>query len=143
MTPTFINGDLVIYTDTNSGLSAEGIVLAYTAEDQYVVLVKDPDDDWDIVRAETNEVAPNQAVEPLTFPGSASFTPDNIFVVECATDDGPSYELFATPSAVEVAHPEFDGLRVLLMEAIADPGEKFEMGTYFVSFRSVQGDIKS
>jgi len=140
---SYSNGALVIYTDENSGMSAEGIVLSFNAEQQYVLLVKDPDGDWDVVRAEPTEVAANLGDDPLTFPGKhPAVTADNIFVVQCEAEDGPNFELFATPTAVEAAHPEVEDLRIRLMEAIADPGEKFEMdGTYYVTFRSVQGDL--
>lgn len=121
------------------------LVMRYNEADwQYNLLHMDEDGKWMTSWIDWGDVRPDTTAHPLRFPGqqNESVTAENIFVVECETENGPSIELFAAPTAVEAAYPEVPDLRIRLMEAIADPGEKFEMdGTYYVSFRSVQGEL--
>jgi hypothetical protein len=117
---SYTNGSLVTYTDANSGISAEGIVLSFSAEQQYVILLKDPDGEWDIVRAEVSEVSANTTDDPLTLPGNESGLP-YVFVVAGFTEDSlPTLEVYHGIHALIADHPDWERAA---LGAVADPEE--------------------
>lgn len=136
----FKPGDLVVWDA--AGTTVESIVFDYDpGDDEYNLLYQEENGTWATTWLATNHLSPNESDNPLRFPGRPD-TPENIFVVTAEGPEGPVIELYASPQAVENAHPEVEELRTKIMEAVADPGEKVELdGSYYLSFRSIQGAV--